>query len=102
LMTFSPLEASPRIISDPPPVGSIIPDTFEWVGVPAPLPASNPALPDGSANYDLVNSPVGTFPITVRVCKSDPLWGKLCSAYVPFSWTRPSGPSDPAGLRAAP
>jgi hypothetical protein len=83
-------------------VGSIIPDTSEWIGVPANMPTVSPTMPDGSVNYDLASSPVGTFPITVRVCKSDPLWGKLCSAYVPFSWNRPVGPPDPVGLRAAP
>lgn len=88
--------ASPNIISDP--ATGIIPDTFEWLGMPPTLPATSVAEPDGSVKYDLALSPAGTFNVQVRACKNDTLWGRICSDYVPFEWSRPGSPSLPVNI----
>lgn len=61
--------------------------------------AKHPAEPDGSLKYDLEDIVVGNHSWSIRVGKSDAVWGDTWSTYVPFSFTRPSmGATSITGL----
>ena len=66
---------------------------------PAWVPASVPAQPDGSIRMDVAGANVGSNSLTVAACNNDPIWGELCSPFVPFSFTRPSAAAPPANIR---
>ena len=66
---------------------------------PAWVPATAPAQPDGSIHMDVSGATVGLNSITVAACKTDPVWGQLCSPFVPYSFTRPAAPSTPSNIR---
>jgi hypothetical protein len=54
---------------------------------------------DGSLKYDVASSMVGNNSLTIKACKSDPIWGAVCSTSVPFSFVRPAATlSVPSGL----
>jgi len=65
---------------------------------PAPLTANVTAQTDGSLKMDVANAIVGLNSLTVSACITDPLWGEACSATVPFAFTRPASPKNPAGI----
>lgn len=67
------------------------------------LPGTVAAQSDGSLRLDIANAPVGTNSLTVAACSIDETWGEVCSAAIPFSFTRPqlTAPSIPVGLRLA-
>jgi len=73
--------------------------TYKLTGMPAPLPATVTAQTNGSLRQDMTTSPSGSFNITVAACKADILWGEVCSATVPFSFTKPSAPTTPATVK---
>ena len=62
------------------------------------VPVSVPAQGDGSIKMDVAGSAVGANSLTVAACKDDLTWGELCSAFVPFVFTRPSAPASPANI----
>ena len=66
---------------------------------PAWVPVSVPAQPDGSIRMDVAAATVGSNSLTVAACKADPVWGELCSAFVPFLFDRPQGAVNPSNLR---
>ena len=66
---------------------------------PSWVPAQVPAQPDGSIRMDVSGANVGSNSLTVRACKTDDIWGELCSDAVPFDFIRPSGAANPANLR---
>jgi hypothetical protein len=56
------------------------------------------ATTNGQMRVDLVNYTVGTWPVTVRACKTDPIWGVQCSPNTAYTLTCPS----PTGGLTAP
>ena len=57
------------------------------------------AQADGSLRFDVASAVVGNNSLTVKACKSDPVWGAVCSTSVPFSFLRPAATlSAPGGL----
>jgi hypothetical protein len=54
-------------------------------------PSFIPATVQGTAiHVDLVNYQIGSWPIKVKACKTDPLWGVQCSEEASFTLTCPS------------
>jgi len=66
------------------------------------VPVSVPAQADGSIRMDVAGSSVGSNSLTVRACRSDAVWGELCSVSVPFQFARPSAPANPANIGLSP
>jgi LDH2 family malate/lactate/ureidoglycolate dehydrogenase len=66
------------------------------------VPTSTPAQADGSIKLDVASSTVGSNSLTVAACKTDPIWGELCSSTVPFVFTRPAAPTIPANTKLIP
>ncbi len=66
---------------------------------PAWVPATSTAIADGSLRLDIAASTVGSNALTVAACKTDVIWGELCSATVPFSFVRPALPTTPANVK---
>ena len=66
---------------------------------PAWVPVTSPAITDGSIKMDVSAATVGSNSLTVAACKSDAVWGELCSSFVPFVFTRPSAAAPPANIR---
>lgn len=64
--------------------------------------ATEPAQADGSIKLDVATAQVGTTPLTVKACKTDAVWGVLCSEAVPFDLTRPSPLAIPTGISLTP
>jgi len=52
------------------------------------------AQPDGSIKMDVSGSTVGSNSLTIAACKSNPIWGEMCSSTVPFTFTRPGPPGN--------
>ena len=61
-----------------------------------------PAQADGSIKLDVATASVGANSLTVKACKTDPIWGVMCSDAVPFVFTRPASPSSPANTKLQP
>lgn len=63
------------------------------------LPATTPALTSGSygIKLDMANAPTGSYPVKVKACITDPLWGQNCSVDSTYPLVRPSSPSPPTG-----
>lgn len=67
------------------------------------LPATSLALPDGSVHQDVGMAAAGILnQLTIAACKVDLVWGEQCSGTVPFSFTRPSAPGVPGGVKLVP
>jgi hypothetical protein len=60
------------------------------------------AQADGSIRFDVASAVVGNNSLTIKACKSDPVWGSQCSSATPFTFLRPSAPSVPSGAVLAP
>jgi len=86
--------ASPFLVCDPQTDVTL----YKLTG-PAWVPASVPAQPDGSIRMDVSAALTGSNSLTVAACNNDPIWGELCSPFVPFSFTRPSVAAPPANIR---
>lgn len=69
---------------------------------PAWVPTTTPAQADGSIKMDVSTAITGSNALTVKACKTDALWGELCSSAVNFTFTRPSGPVNPANIGLIP
>ena len=69
---------------------------------PAWVPTTTPAQADGSIKMDVSTAVTGSNALTVKACKTDALWGELCSSAVNFTFTRPSGPVNPANIGLIP
>lgn len=92
----SAIFASPYLVCDPQTgVGyyKITGDTY-WAG-------NVIAQSDGSIKSDVGTIAVGTHSINVVACKTDVTWGEVCSAAVPFSFTRPAAPVAPVNTKLA-
>ena len=81
--------------------------SYVFTGLPAPLvsPATGASVKaDGSLYLDISTMPTGSYSITVKACKDDPVWGTQCSATVPFTLVRPvlAAPVVPAAINIAP
>ena len=61
--------------------------------------ANVPAQVDGSIRSDLSTISIGTHNIQICACKTDVIWGEECSSTIPFTFTKPSLPSVPAGTK---
>lgn len=92
--------ASPFLVSDP--SAQAVGGKFEIKeGTTTILTADNQA--DGSIKADLASVSVGLHNYQIRYVVIDPLWGTQTSAYVPFSFTRPSlAAGNITGLKLAP
>jgi hypothetical protein len=64
-----------------------------WVASPVTAQA------DGSIKMDIVGAPTGTSNLNFSACLNDPVWGELCSVTAPFSFTKPTAPILPAGVK---
>jgi len=60
------------------------------------------AQADGSVRMDVAPSAVGITSVTIAACKNDPVWGELCSSFVPFDYPRPPAPGSPGGIGLQP
>lgn len=60
------------------------------------------AQANGSLKSDVATIAVGPHTIQVAACKTDAVWGELCSSTVPFTFTRPAAPLSPSSLSIAP
>lgn len=69
---------------------------------PSWVPATTPAQADGSLKLDVGNALPGANNLTVAACKTDAVWGELCSASVPFVLTRPSAPAITSNIKLIP
>lgn len=88
------VQAAPFLVCDP--QSGVT--SYKFTG-PAWFPLTTAAQTDGSVRLDIVASPTGVTSITVAACKTDSVWGEVCSATVPFSFTRPSAPTSPSTIR---
>jgi len=61
-----------------------------------------PAQADGSIRMDVSAALAGSNALTVAACRSDAVWGELCSSTVPFVFTRPSVPATTSNIRLTP
>lgn len=93
LLMSSLVYASPFLVCDP---QAGVTD-YKLTG-PTWIPTTTPAQPDGSIKMDVSAATVGANSLTVAACKTDPIWGQLCSSFVPFAFTRPSGAVVPTGF----
>lgn len=89
--------AAPFLVCDPPLAGEPIPTTYKLTGG-AWVPATVPAMTDGTIKLDLVNAPIGTNAMTVAACGTDAAF-EVCSDAVPFTFIRPSAPLSPRTLK---
>lgn len=69
---------------------------------PAWVPATSTAIADGSIRMDVAAATVGSNALTVAACKTDPIWGELCSAPTNFTFTRPASPGGAANIKLNP
>ena len=82
-------------------------DTYVFTGMPAPLNntvTGSDVKADGSIYLDISTMPTGSYILTIKACKTDPIWGQACSATVPFTLVRPVlvAPAVPAGINIVP
>ncbi len=89
--------ASPFLVCDP----QTGVTSYKLTG-PAWVPATSAAIADGSIRMDVAAATIGSNALTVAACKTDPIWGELCSAAVPFSFTRPASPTGAANIKLNP
>lgn len=98
LLFSSVCMAAPFLVCDPPLAGEPIPTTYKLTGG-AWVPASVPAMTDGTIKLDLVNAPIGTNSLTVAACgEPSDVW-EVCSDAVPFTFTKPLVPLLPKTLK---
>jgi hypothetical protein len=76
--------------------------TFYKLTGPAWMPTTSLANADGSIHADVGAAVLGANNITLAACKTDPVWGERCSAFVPFTFTVPGVPATPSGVKLAP
>jgi len=69
---------------------------------PAWVTGTVPAQADGSIRMDVSAALVGSNALSVAACRSDAVWGELCSSTVPFTFTRPVAPATTSNIRLTP
>jgi hypothetical protein len=89
--------AAPFMVCDP----QATVTTYQLTG-PGWVPTNVTAQADGSIKMDVASAVVGITSLTVKACRVDPVWGTQCSAAVPFSFTKPGTPLNPANVVLAP
>jgi hypothetical protein len=95
VLMASTLLAAPYLVCDP---QSGV-QTYQLTGPSWVVTTPVSAQVDGSLKYDVASSTVGNNSLTIKACKSDPIWGAVCSTSVPFSFVRPAATlSAPSGL----
>ena len=89
--------ASPYLVCDPQPGVN----WYEVSGLPSSIPASNVPI-DSTGKYgfilDLASLPAGSYTVTAKACSE--FWGCSPSSN-PFTFTRPSQFTSPAGVKLA-
>ena len=97
--------ASPFVVSDPYPESAVQPDGFLVVLDNAPV-VESPADPVTASTkrfkFDVGGVSAGNHTLKVKAYKNDEVWGRLESAEVNFTFTRPAAPAVPGGLQLAP
>ena len=95
MVSFSTLAAAnPFIVCDPQAGVQYYKVTgASWVVSPVTAQA------DGSIKMDISAAPTGTSNLNFSACLNDSVWGELCSATAPFSFTKPSAPVTPVGVK---
>jgi len=88
------VEAAPFLICDP----QTGVTHYKLTG-PAWVTSPVTAQPDGSLRMDIATANQGNNSLTVSACKTDALWGELCSPFVGFDFVRPDSPVGPLNLR---
>lgn len=97
-MFSTTLYAAPFLVCDP----QISVTHYNLTGDKPWVPATSPAIVDGSLKLDVATSVVGTTNMTVKACIADAIWGERCSTTVPFVLTRPGLPTAPSNARLVP
>jgi len=96
------VQASPFVVSDPYPESAVQPDGFLVVLDNAPV-VESPADPVTASTkrfkFDVGGVSAGNHTLKVKAYKNDEVWGRLESAEVNFTFTRPAAPSGASGLR---
>lgn len=92
--------ATPFLVSGTYPTTVVQPDEFVITEGATPVVSPAQKLADNSVRvyHDVQGYSAGTHNITVKARKHDPLWGVLESAAVPFAFTRPGQPTEPADI----
>jgi hypothetical protein len=62
--------------------------SYQITGAPSWFPAS--VINAGRVGIDLANYQAGTWPLTVKACKTDSVWGVQCGPAVSYTLTCPS------------
>lgn len=93
----SSISAAPFLVCDP----QTGVTHYKFTG-PAWIGTQTLAQPNGSLQKDVAAATAGTNSITIAACITDALWGELCSATVPFVFTRPAAPSTPVNTKLTP
>lgn len=98
-MLFIPMTAlgNPFLVCDP----QAGVTNYKLTG-PGWIPASVTAQADGSLRMDVAEANVGANSLTIKACKTDPVWGEQCTTAVPFIFSRPASPDTPSGIKLIP
>ncbi len=91
--------AAPFVVSDPYTSGTI-PDGF-LVSVDGAAVVESAAVA-AALRYDIGSVSSGEHTLTIRAYKDTTEWGRMQSAPVNFTFTRPAAPVGPSGIRLAP
>lgn len=99
LLSSTVVIANPFIVCDPQ-------AGVQYYKVTGPAWTTTPvtAQADGSIKMDIATSTVGANSLTFAACKGN-TWEEVCSAFVPFAFTRPVpliAPTTPANIRLTP
>ena len=101
-MVFIPTTvfAAPFLVCDPYPSTVAQPTHFILIiDGGSPIRSTPQTTPEGvRLYYDLATISPGTHTVSVKACAGGELWGEVCSAEVPFVFTRPSSPSAPRNI----
>lgn len=97
LLSIIVCHASPVLVCDP--NSTAIGGYYEIKEGNTVIVAKHPAETDGSVKYDLSGIFNGNHSWTVRVGKTDPIWGEMWSTTVPFAFERPAGTNPSTNYR---
>ena len=96
------VQAAPFVVSDPYPESAVQPDGFLVVLDNAPV-VESPADPVTASTkrfkFDVGGVSAGNHTLKVKAYKNDAVWGRLESAEVNFTFTRPAAPAGASGLK---
>lgn len=109
----APAWAAPFVVADSYVAPAVIPDSFKYAldgGAEVSVPPFSGTMADGTVlvntvHVDVGSVAVGAHTISVKACKAATIWNpEVCSAPVPFTFTRPGAPvapSAPTGIGLA-